>query len=303
MTENREPLVSIIIPVYNGENYVAQAIDSALAQTYKNIEIVVVNDGSADKTGEICRSYGDKIRYFEKENGGCASALNYAIKEAKGTFISWLSHDDLYFPYKIRYQLSLYEKKHLDANNTIVAGNGGTIDGKGNRVFHPCFRKKGLLTPLAAFKTLLFGKCFAGCSLLIPRSIFTDNDLWFDESKKFLLDYEMWMKMTRAGYSVYQDTKKVSLGRYHAAQVSHKLKHLHLIEEKMIMEDFLASTEDPAFLEQVYYWIKISDQTIPQADRVLEKIRIRKPVLLLHTGKRKLRNAVKRLYHRVVKRK
>jgi len=65
----KNPLVSIIIPVYNGENYVKDAIDSALTQTYKNIEIIVVNDGSTDKTEQILHLYGTKIRYFNKTNG------------------------------------------------------------------------------------------------------------------------------------------------------------------------------------------------------------------------------------------
>ena len=66
-----KPLVSIVIPVYNGSNYMAEAIDSALSQTYDNIEVIVVNDGSKDqgKSDEIAKSYGDKIRYFPKENG------------------------------------------------------------------------------------------------------------------------------------------------------------------------------------------------------------------------------------------
>ena len=78
------PLVSIVIPVYNGANYMREAIDSALAQTYKNIEVIVVNDGSTDNTDEIAKSYGDKIRYFKKENGGVATALNLGIREMRG---------------------------------------------------------------------------------------------------------------------------------------------------------------------------------------------------------------------------
>lgn len=70
-----EKKVTIIIPVYNGSNYVREAIDSALAQTYKNIEILVVNDGSTDEgaTRDICLSYGDKITYYEKKNGGVST--------------------------------------------------------------------------------------------------------------------------------------------------------------------------------------------------------------------------------------
>jgi len=80
------PKVSIIIPVYNGSNYLREAIDSALAQTYKNIEIIVINDGSSDegRTEAIAKSYGDKIRYIYKKNGGVSTALNVGILAAEG---------------------------------------------------------------------------------------------------------------------------------------------------------------------------------------------------------------------------
>src|SRR5690554_1481040 len=73
-----EVKVSIVIPVYNGANYLHEAINCALAQTYLNVEVVVVNDGSSDdgETERIALSYGDRIRYFTKENGGVATALN-----------------------------------------------------------------------------------------------------------------------------------------------------------------------------------------------------------------------------------
>jgi hypothetical protein len=101
------PKVSIIIPVYNGSNFLREAIDSALAQTYENIEILVINDGSKDngKTEEIALSYGEKIHYFSKENGGVSSALNMAIKEMTGEYFSWLSHDDLYYEDKVKRQI------------------------------------------------------------------------------------------------------------------------------------------------------------------------------------------------------
>ena len=77
-------LISIIVPVYNTENYLEKCLYSLVNQTYKNIEIVVVNDGSKDNTDEICKSFGKKIKYIKKENGGVATALNTGIKAAKG---------------------------------------------------------------------------------------------------------------------------------------------------------------------------------------------------------------------------
>src|SRR5256885_962105 len=99
-----KPLVSIVIPVYNGSNFLRQAIDSALAQTYQNREIIIVNDGSRDdgKTEAAALSYGDKIRYAAKPNGGCGSALNHGIGLMRGDYFSWLSHDDVYYPILVR---------------------------------------------------------------------------------------------------------------------------------------------------------------------------------------------------------
>ena len=101
------PLVSIIIPVYNGSNFLREAIFSALAQTYPNIEVIVINDGSNDnnKTDAIARSFGETIRYFYQENKGVASALNLGISQMRGDYFSWLSHDDIYLPEKIATQI------------------------------------------------------------------------------------------------------------------------------------------------------------------------------------------------------
>ena len=118
-----KPRVSIIIPVYNGTNYMRDAIDSALNQTYENCEVIVVNDGSNDEgaTDAAARSYGDRIRYFKKENGGVATAVNYGIQQMTGEYAAWLSHDDIFTPDKIEKQIHAALASGLE--NPVVHSN------------------------------------------------------------------------------------------------------------------------------------------------------------------------------------
>ena len=91
------PLISVIVPVYNTEEYVEKAIRSIMEQTYKNIEILVVDDGSTDKSGEICDRLAeedDRVRVFHKENGGQATARNFALSVARGEYIGYVDSDD-----------------------------------------------------------------------------------------------------------------------------------------------------------------------------------------------------------------
>ena len=143
------PLVSIIIPVYNGSNYMREAIDSALAQTYENIEILVVNDGSSDRgrTEAIAKEYGDKIRYIYKENGGVSSALNVGIRHMRGEYFSWLSHDDVYTPDKIEKQVEALSR--LPDKSTLICCDYAHIDKDSmpiSGISHTHAREAGMLS-------------------------------------------------------------------------------------------------------------------------------------------------------------
>ena len=87
--------VSIVIPVYNAEKFIESCIKSALNQTYKDIEVIAVDDGSNDKSLELLQQFSDKIKIIHKENGGTPTALNTGIKEMTGDWFKWLSADDL----------------------------------------------------------------------------------------------------------------------------------------------------------------------------------------------------------------
>src|SRR3989304_6615985 len=128
-TEN--PKVSIIIPVYNTEKYVQDAIESAINQTYDNLEIIVVNDGSTDESLEIIKKYEDKIKIISKENGGTASALNTGIKTMTGEWFKWLSADDILYPNSVEELISA-TKKIKDPKKTIFYSNYSYMDSKSN---------------------------------------------------------------------------------------------------------------------------------------------------------------------------
>ncbi|MDD2907173.1 MAG: glycosyltransferase [Candidatus Gracilibacteria bacterium] len=187
------PKVSIIIPVYNGSNYLAEAIKSALDQTYNNIEILVINDGSNDngETVKVALSFGDKINYIYKENGGVATALNLGIEKASGEYISWLSHDDLYYPNKIEEQVKVLEG--LDDKNTVIYSNF--------EFFHDN-KKISEINPNSNYmkdENLLYNCIFRkyplqGCSLLIKKDIFEKIGL-FNIDYKCVQDYDMWLRM------------------------------------------------------------------------------------------------------------
>lgn len=195
-TEIKNPKVVVIMPVYNGSNYMREAIDSALNQTYKNVEVVVINDGSTDggKTDTIAKSYGDKIKYFVKENGGVSSALNFGIKyiqdNYKDAYFCWLSHDDKYTPEKIE-----KEVKALKGHNktTVVFSNFSLFDDKGTifAVTHSEERIKE--DQFKGIYPVLKGMV-NGDTILVHQDVFNKCG-YFDEVNTNAADYRMWLKV------------------------------------------------------------------------------------------------------------
>ena len=207
---NKKPKVSIIIPVYNGKDYVEEAIDSALNQTYDNKEIIVVNDGSKDNTEEICLRYKDKIKYYSKENGGVSTALNLAISKATGEYISWLSHDDLYYSNKIEEEIKFAD------NKTIVMSDYDLIDENGK------FISKIVLSSdrINNSKSVALMKGYInGITLLIPKNAFDDCGE-FDPELKCTQDYDMWFKMILSGYKFKHVEKSLAMSRQHRNQTT-----------------------------------------------------------------------------------
>lgn len=262
---NYLPLVSIVIPVYKGATYMRIAIDSALAQTYPNTEVIVVNDGSPDdgETEKIALSYGDKIRYFTKPNGGCASALNFGISQMRGEWFSWLSHDDVYEPDKIKREIDTVKEKQLDTENTILSCEAKIIDENGKEIRHPSAGDTGFYDRDAFVKRLLFGSSLNGCGLLIPKRVL-DRVGTFSPDFKYILDRDYWLRAALSGAVLYRmgDEKLVS-NRVHRAQVTVREAGRRSSEIAKMCENLFEmskETNSVRILEDFYLYTGINGQ-------------------------------------------
>ncbi|MBP1965207.1 glycosyltransferase [Paenibacillus aceris] len=228
MTKNFEPLVSIVIPVYNGSNYLREAINSALSQTYKNIEVIVINDGSIDggKTEKIALSYGSKIKYFRKENGGVATALNFGIEKMQGEYFSWLSHDDLYTNNKILKQIEILSE--LEDKTTIVTGGYVVVNSRGGYLYDVDPLLNHSMDKLEKPLYSLLRGAIHGCAMLIHKSHFERVGV-FDTNLPTTQDYDLFFRMLRGQKIKFHKDLNVK-SRSHEEQDSKKLINAHIEE-------------------------------------------------------------------------
>lgn len=257
---NFNPLVSVVIPVYNGANYLREAIDSALGQTYTNVEIIVVNDGSTDdgETDSIAVSYGDRIRYYKKENGGCASALNLGITKMKGEYFSWLSHDDVYYPDKVAHQIDILSS--LSNKGTIIYGGWELIDANSKRMGQVNPHDAQPLNKLNISLFPLLRGLLHGCSMLVPVRYFKELGT-FNENLPSTQDYELWFRFLRVA-PIHYDAKILIQSRVHPEQGTHKISN-HIEECNQLWCGFLAElTEDEMCVleESPYRFLKATSK-------------------------------------------
>lgn len=215
MINNENPKVTIVIPVYNGAKYIKYAIESALAQTYDNLEILVVDDGSTDNTKKIVKPYTDRVRYIKKKNGGVSSALNLAIEEMKGEYFSWLSHDDTYEPEKVEREIKFLKNNNAIGKKVIVFSDYFLIDKKGKIISES---KKDHDEILAKPEYSLLKGHINGLSLLIPRVAFEECG-GFDEKMVCVQDYDMWYRMFKKYKFLHVPETLVST-RWHKEQTT-----------------------------------------------------------------------------------
>jgi alpha-1,3-rhamnosyltransferase len=238
---NKLPLVSIGIPAYNHENYVASCIESLINQDYQNIEVIIINDGSQDNTHEVimnciseCKDRFVRFEYRNRENKGLSATLNEMIKWSQGKYFSAFASDDILLENKI--SLLVDKLENLDETYAIAFGNAIFIDERGKKIYidksgELCDKERGvnlfieyfalvsnrimsLKDPayFGTYQSFLKGNYLPAMSYIAKLDKIKDVGGWTD--KNTIEDWEMWLKLSKKYKFAYID-KPVALYRLH----------------------------------------------------------------------------------------
>jgi glycosyltransferase involved in cell wall biosynthesis/predicted RNA methylase len=288
-SRRQRDLVSIVIPTYNRDEFISEAINSALNQTYTNVEVIVVDDGSKDSTREIVAKYGNRVRYYYKENGGIGSALNLGIRKMNGKWFKWLSSDDVLTPDAVEVLVS-----HADATGALITYTDyDIIDYNGNHLkkfVEPHFTS--YFEYASALWTRFIGN---GSSVLVAKSCFDEVGL-FDENLRSAEDYEWWLRACLLhGHRFFHIPAITLKYRTHGNQLTAAVKHNAYVTAEKIRNKIKQKiiSEDPKWWQALESYQKLyakQNQKGGFARRLLRKS-------LLHMPEAMRKNAMKSWQH------
>lgn len=225
------PLISIVVPVYNTEKYIAETIDAVIAQTYPHWELILVDDGSTDGSAKIMQAYAEKearIRYVYKENGGQASARNKGIKEAKGEYISLLDADDLWLENKLSEQIAELESYSPD----FLYGLGYYYYPEREKQLEAYDWVSGQMTGETFFK-VLYHSCAVNTNTVIVKKSLFDKVGYFDESQilRGTEDWDLWLRIAKVANKIYGSPSRLVYYRIHEGGIH--LQHARMLIGKL----------------------------------------------------------------------
>lgn len=214
------PRVSVIVPAHNAAPFIEQALESVRRQTYRDWEIVVVDDGSRDGTWELLKSAGAGVRCFRREcAGGPAVARNLALHEASGQFVAFLDADDLLLPCYLESQLACYEEatRRRQGEVGLVTCDARILIGEEYALYTHAERISDRYAPITLERVLRRNPIYGAC--LVPTSV-GDAVGWFDPELFGTEDFGLWIKILEAGYRAVLNTEVLAVYRRTAGTVS-----------------------------------------------------------------------------------
>ncbi len=252
------PLVSIILPAYNSSKYISYTINSLLNQTYDNIEIIIINDGSIDDTEKIVTSYTDsRIKYFANDsNYGLSYSTNRGLSIAEGEFIAHADHDDISTPFRIKRQVE-YLLQHTDITGISTAVTH--INSKAT-VPKSCIDEDLIVSsnPVEVNFESMFGGILSNPTLLYRKSILNNMPLWFDENMKVSADMDFFEKTFKAGAKWVTVKNKLLQYRRHQSNTSRNLTDLKIIEKHNVLKESTKRLIDDVSEDELNLHVKIA---------------------------------------------
>lgn len=232
------PKISVNIACYNSEKYIARTIESVLAQTYRDFEIVIIDDGSTDGTGAIVRSFRDgRIRYFYKDNEGLSRTRNRGIEESLGEYIAFIDHDDVWVPEKLEKQIALFEGDPVLA---LVYSNFYRLFDDGSKVLaHAKEQPAGY-----AFERFLYNYPVGLLTAMIRKRSFSEIGPAFDERLKIAEDFDVFMRILFRNKAAYIH-EPLALYRMHENRATMVFKDRYVDEYEYVVEKL--KKLDPSF--------------------------------------------------------
>jgi glycosyltransferase involved in cell wall biosynthesis len=288
----KKPEVTVLMPVYNGEIYLKDAINSILSQSYTDFELLIIDDGSTDKSVEIIKSYKDSriVLFLNNKNCGLAHSLNFGINNSKGKYIARMDCDDISIPTRLEKQV-----RFMDNNPEFgICGTWiktiGEISNYTNKYLENSDEIKA---------NLLFNTSFAHPSVMIRKSVLTENNLKYNEDHKFYYeDYGLWVELSRVTkmtnipevllrYRVYKKsfsrayTAENVLGAKHLRNAQLKVLGLYPSSEEIILHNSLRYLDSNIndvyeFLKRESIWlnkiVEANKNLLIYSEKSLEKI-------------------------------
>lgn len=229
MSDNSKGLVSIVLPIYNGEKYMRQSIDSVINQTYKNWELIIIDDCSSDNTPIIAKEYAkkdDRIRYYRNEsNLKLPGGLNRGFSLSKGDYLTWTSDDNQYLPQAIEKMLFCMKEQKVD----LVYAGSEIVDEQGQ---HVSFFKAESDTKRAIFGWNCVGACF-----LYTREVY-DKIGKYDENLFLVEDYDYWLRVCSC-FNAFGIDEMLYVYRTHSQNLTNTARKGEIAElcEKMLLKN------------------------------------------------------------------
>lgn len=242
-TPTQTPQVSVIIPVYNGSRYIVQAVESALSQTFTDLEIIVVDDGSSDRTQEVLQPYLDRIRYIYQENQGVAAARNIACQLAQGEFLAFLDADDYFLPSKLEKQLACFD---ADPTLDMVQTGWLMVDETGKDIFE---MKPWEQSPKLDLESFIIFKCVRPSAMMLRRKCWEDLG-GFDDHFPLAEDLDFALRLTLKGYKAVWLEEILTCYRQHKSNIMSSGLPL-MKNTEILMKEFFNRPDLPESIRQL----------------------------------------------------